>query len=46
MKLKKQVKILSFFGDERFSDSDFGDSDHLNGQGAQKLTAFIRDSMK
>ena len=45
LKLKNQVKILSFFEDEHFSDSDFWDTDHLNKQGSMKLTAFIRDMM-
>ncbi len=46
LKLKDYIKIISFFRDERFLDSDFGDTDHLNEQGAKKLSTFIRDSMK
>lgn len=40
----KDIRILSFLGDQRFLDSDFGDSDHLNKQGAEKLTELIRRS--
>lgn len=43
--LKDRINILSFYGDERFTDSDFGDTDHLNDAGAQKLTGFIREMM-
>ena len=39
------VKILNFFGDENFSDGDFGDTDHLNKSGAMKLTRLIRDKI-
>ncbi|MBR1778686.1 MAG: hypothetical protein IJ752_08925 [Alphaproteobacteria bacterium] len=46
LKLEDQVKILNFFRDERFSDSDFSDTDHLNEHGAKKLSAFIRKEMK
>lgn len=41
--LKNDVKIVSFLGDERFEDSDFGDMDHLNRTGAEKCTALVRE---
>ena len=44
--LKQDFKILSFLGDSRFADSDFGDMDHLNKTGAEKLMGFIREAMK
>lgn len=43
LKLKDGVRILSFFGDSRFSDSDFCDTDHLTADGAKKLSALIRE---
>ena len=43
--IKDDVNILSFLRDPRFYDSDFGDMDHLNQTGAEKLTAFIREAM-
>ena len=45
MLLKDNFKILSFLGDARFEDSDFGDCDHLNQTGAEKLTALIREAI-
>ena len=45
LKLKDNVKILSFFGDDRFTDADLGDTDHLNEQGAKKLADIVRDIM-
>lgn len=43
--IKDDVNILSFLRDPRFQDSDFGDMDHLNQTGAEKLTVFIRDAL-
>ena len=37
-----QVKYLNCYRDEDFIREDFSDSDHLNRQGADKLTAKIR----
>ena len=39
------VSLLSFWGDSSFVDSDFGDMDHLNRQGAEKLTAKINSQL-
>lgn len=41
----KNVRILNYFGSPDFSDEDFGDMDHLNLQGALKLTGFIRKAL-
>lgn len=41
----KEINIISFFSDKRFSDSDFGDTDHLNENGAKKLTNLIREEI-
>lgn len=43
LNLKNDIKILSFFGDDRFTDADMGDTDHLNEQGAKKLATFVRE---
>ena len=40
--LKNDIRILSFLNDGDFSDSDFCDTDHLNKNGAVKLTEKIR----
>ncbi|PTP92703.1 hypothetical protein [Vibrio splendidus] len=34
----KNVEIFDFYNSDLFEDSDFGDTDHLNLQGAKKLT--------
>ena len=41
-KIKNLPIIKSYYADENFVYSDFGDFDHLNGQGAQKLTSLIK----
>ena len=41
----KDVRVLDYFGSPDFSDDDFGDMDHLNLQGALKLSGFIRDAL-
>jgi len=41
----KNVRVLNYFGNPDFSDDDFGDTDHLNLQGALKLSGFIRDAL-
>ena len=43
---KPSIQILSFMGDKDFDDSDFGDTDHLNRQGAEKLTAKLMGSLE
>lgn len=39
------VSLLSFWGDQSFADSDFGDTDHLNLVGARKRTSKINASL-
>jgi hypothetical protein len=39
----KNLAILDFYDDPRFSDKDLGDTDHLNEQGAKKITQFIAE---
>ena len=41
-----QHTILNFYEDDRFDDSDMGDTDHLNEQGAIKLTAKVLTSIE
>lgn len=41
----KNVRTLNYFGSSDFSDEDFGDMDHLNLQGALKLTDFIHKAL-
>ena len=36
-------EVLDFWDDETFSDDDFNDMDHLNEQGAVKLTCKIKE---
>lgn len=43
--LEKDIKILSFLRDSCFLDSDFIDTDHLNEEGAKKLTMLIREKI-
>ncbi len=38
-------EIFSFWKNEIFKDSDFGDFDHLNYSGARKLTSLIKDKV-
>jgi len=38
--------ILNFYDDNRFDDSDMGDTDHLNESGAKKITAEIMTSIQ
>ena len=42
LSLKDEIQIVSFMNDADFSDDDFGDTDHLNKEGAEKLTQKIR----
>ena len=42
----KGVEVLNFYDSKIFSDDDFGDSDHLNEQGAIKLTNEIYKHFK
>ncbi len=37
------VKYLNLFKDQRFSDSDFYDADHLNNEGAEKCSVIINE---
>lgn len=39
------VQLMSFLRDCDFEDSDFGDTDHLNRHGAEKLTGMIKDRL-
>ncbi len=41
----QNVRVLNYFGSPDFSDDDFGDMDHLNLQGALKLSGFVRDAL-
>jgi len=41
-----EMQIMSFVGDGAFVDSDFGDMDHLNRQGAEKLTIKIKYGLR
>ena len=41
-----QHTILDFYDDDRFDDSDMGDTDHLNEKGAIKITAKILASIQ
>lgn len=45
LRLKDDVRIVSFLNDGDFSDDDFGDTDHLNKTGAEKLTEKIRNHL-
>ena len=36
-------EVMDFWEDEAFSDDDFNDMDHLNEQGAVKLTCKIKE---
>ncbi len=40
------ARLLNFLNDSDFIDSDFGDMDHLNLQGARRLTEKIRAAVK
>ena len=44
-KLKNTPEILFFIENNSFSDEDFGDYDHLNYNGAVKLTNLIKDKV-
>lgn len=37
-----RVRVIDLFGSSRFSDADFGDSDHPNLAGAKKITEMLR----
>ena len=39
------VKILNYYNDDRFIEEDFYDWQHINFQGACKLTNFIKGDM-
>lgn len=39
------LKILSYYNSNAFSDDDFADYEHLNRQGAEKLTALIKSKI-
>ena len=41
-----QHTILDFYDDDKFDDSDMGDTDHLNEKGAIKITAKILSSIQ
>lgn len=43
---RKGVEVLNFYADTDFSVQDFNDFDHLNRQGAEKLTAKIQAAAK
>lgn len=40
------LEVLDFWDDEAFSDDDFNDMDHLNEQGAAKLTCKIKERIQ
>lgn len=40
------VVYLNHMNDKRFSDSDFSDTDHLNPQGARKLTEILNEELR
>lgn len=40
------VVYLNHMDDKRFSDSDFSDTDHLNPQGARKLTEILNEELR
>lgn len=40
------IHLLDYFHDTDFADDDFGDTDHLNLQGAKKLTQKIRQAFR
>ncbi|MBR4806472.1 MAG: hypothetical protein IKZ64_01480 [Alphaproteobacteria bacterium] len=44
-KIYPNVKILNYYNDKRFVESDFYDWQHLNKKGADKLTKLIRGNM-
>jgi hypothetical protein len=39
------ARYYNYFTDPRFRDSDFWDADHLNGTGARRLSALLRDTL-
>ena len=43
---EEAVTILDYFADDRFSQQDFCDIDHLNRTGARKVSAMINESIK
>ena len=40
------LKILNYYNSDKFDDTDFGDADHLNENGAIKLTKEIHSIFK
>lgn len=46
VKQNPEIKLMSFVDDKDFVDADFGDMDHLNRQGATKLTAKILSAIR
>lgn len=42
----ENVAVLDYFSDASFGENDFADPDHLNAQGAQKLTLKIRTAIR
>lgn len=45
MKQEKNIELINFINDPDFTDTDFGDTDHLTLDGALKLTKKIRDKL-
>ena len=43
MERHPRARLLDLFRSPQFSDDDFGDSDHVNQEGARKITAMIDD---
>lgn len=45
LKVKYDFKLLDLYDDETFKDGDFFDYDHLNDQGAEKLSTIISNEL-
>lgn len=39
------IKFYDYSGDVRFNDSDFYDSEHLNANGAKKISSIINNEI-
>lgn len=46
IKMYDNVKVLNYYNDNRFDETDFYDWQHLNHQGAEKLTKIIKGDMR
>ncbi len=45
-KIKNLPSVKNFYSNKNFKYTDFGDFDHLNRQGAEKLTSLIKNDME